>query len=126
MISAARLLQRLGGAQQTNIHVILERDAVQVVGKPFDIKIRSQLSRLNSKLRGWAGYFRLGTVSKAYRAVHQHTCRRLRRWMKVKHQAPGRATTRYPDEYLQQTLGLIRLPDLTRTFPWAKACAPRQ
>jgi group II intron reverse transcriptase/maturase len=84
------------------------------------------VGRLNSKLRGWAGYFRLGSVSKAYRAVHQHACRRLRRWLKVKHQAPGRGTTRYPDEYLQQTLGLIRLPDLTRTFPWAKACATRQ
>lgn len=84
------------------------------------------VGRLNSQLRGWAGYFRLGSVSKAYRAVHQHVCRRLRRWLKAKHQAPGRGTTRYPDEYLQQTLRLIRLPDLTRTFPWAKACATRQ
>jgi hypothetical protein len=32
---------------------------------------------LNRKINGWANYFRLGPVSSAYRAVEQHTCRRL-------------------------------------------------
>jgi RNA-directed DNA polymerase len=84
------------------------------------------VGRLNRKLRGWPAYFRLGSVSEAYKAVQQHVHRRLRHWLLAKHQAPGRGTKRYPDEYFHATLGLIRLPALTRTFPWANAWATRQ
>ena len=75
---------------------------------------------LNRKLRGWANYFKLGPVSKAYRAVDYYVTRRLRRWLCKKHKVPGRGTSRYPDEYLYQELELIRLSKLTRNFPWAK------
>jgi len=70
---------------------------------------------------GWANYFKLGPVSKAYRAVDKHTTMRLRRWLRTKHQRRSGGFSRYPDEYLYETLGLIRLPDLTRNLPWAKA-----
>ena len=77
------------------------------------------VERLNRKLRGWANYFRLGPVSKASRAVDLHVTNRLRQWLCAKHKTPGRGTTRFPDDYLYQTLGLIRLPVHTRNFPWA-------
>ncbi len=77
------------------------------------------VERLNRKLRGWANYFRLGPVSKAYRAVDLHVTNRLRQWLCAKHKTPGRGTTRFPDNYLYQTLGLIRLPVQTRNFLWA-------
>jgi RNA-directed DNA polymerase len=77
--------------------------------------------RLNRKLRGWANYFRLGPVSAAYRAVDRHVTSRLRRWLCKKHKQPGSGYTRFPDEYLYQDLGLVRLPSLTRNLPWAKA-----
>lgn len=76
---------------------------------------------LNRKLRGWANYFKLGLVSKAYRAVDRHVTGRLRRWLCKKHKQPGRGYTRFPNDYLYQELGLVRLPQLTRSFPWAKA-----
>lgn len=79
------------------------------------------VGRLNRKLRGWANYFQLGPVSNAYRAVDGHVTNRLRRWLRAKHKTPGRGTSRYPDEYLYHELGLVRLPSLTRNFPWAKA-----
>jgi hypothetical protein len=79
------------------------------------------VGRLNRKLRGWANYFKLGPVSKAYRAVDAHVTKRLRQWLCAKHKEPGKGTSRFPDTYLYQTLGLIKLPDLTRNLPWAKA-----
>ena len=80
-----------------------------------------RVARLNRVLRGWANYFCLGPVSKAYRAVDAHARKRLRQWLCRKHKKRGRGTSRYPDEYLYETLGLVRLPVLTRRFPWAKA-----
>ena len=77
------------------------------------------VDRLNRQLRGWANYFRLGPVSKAYRAVDHHVTNRLRQWLRAKHQEPSRGTTRFPDEYLYQTLGLIRLSVRTGNLPWA-------
>jgi RNA-directed DNA polymerase len=79
------------------------------------------VARLNRQLRGWANYFRLGPVDKAYRAVDAHVTKRLRQWLCAKHKEPGRGTARFPDQYLYETLGLIRLPNLARNFPWAKA-----
>jgi RNA-directed DNA polymerase len=79
------------------------------------------VGRLNRQLRGWANYFRLGPVSKAYRAVDSHAANRLRQWLCAKHKQPGRGTTRFPDAHLYEQLGLIRLSNLPRSFPWAKA-----
>ena len=39
------------------------------------------VSNINGKLVGWANYFSLGPVSKAYLAIEQYTKRRLRRWL---------------------------------------------
>jgi len=79
------------------------------------------VKRLNLQLRGWANYFCLGPVSKAYRIVDRYVTNRLRRWLREKHKVPGAGTSRFPDEYLYQELGLIRLPTLTRNLPWANA-----
>jgi hypothetical protein len=79
------------------------------------------VKRLNLQLRGWANYFCLGPVSKAYRAIDCYATKRLRRWLCEKHKVPGAGTSRFPDQYLYQELGLIRLPELTRNLPWANA-----
>ena len=55
------------------------------------------------------------------RAVDAHVTARLRQWLCGKHKVPSRGYHRYPDRYLTGTLGLVRLPVLTRNFPWAKA-----
>ena len=79
------------------------------------------VKRLNAKLTGWANYFRLGPVSPAYRAVDAHANHRLRKWLCRKHRVQGQGYNRYPDQYLYETLRLVRLPGLTRNLPWAKA-----
>ena len=76
---------------------------------------------LNRKLSGWANYFCLGPVSRAYRAVDAHVTTRLRRWLCGKHKVSSQGFSHYPDTYLTDTLGLVRLPLLPRTFPCANA-----
>ncbi len=34
---------------------------------------------------------------------------------------PRQGEARYPDKYLYEALGLVRLEPRTRNFPWAKA-----
>ena len=82
---------------------------------------QDRVVRLNCLLRGWANYFRLGPVSKAYHAIDAHARYRLRWWLCRKFKVQGRGITRFSDEYLDRTLGLVRLEPLTHNLPWAKA-----
>ncbi len=76
---------------------------------------------LNRTLCGWTNYFQLGPVTKAYRLLDRYTGRRLRLWLCHKHRKSGSGTRQYPAEYIYGFLGLVRLPHLTRNFPWAQA-----
>ncbi len=78
------------------------------------------VGQINRKLSGWSNYFCLGPVSKSYAAVDSHACYRLRKWLCAKHKVPSQGTSRFPDAYLYKELGLTRLRDNTRSFPWAK------
>ena len=82
---------------------------------------KTVVADLNRRLIGWANYFYLGPVSKAYRAVELHARRRLRQWLCAKHQVSGQGTGQYPDATLHEGLGLVRLTRRTASFPWAKS-----
>jgi len=77
--------------------------------------------RLNHKLRGWANYFQLGSISSSFRALDRYTKTRLRRWFCGKHRQQGKGIRRYPEEYFYKELGLIQLSKLPQNLPWAKA-----
>jgi len=83
--------------------------------------VEDRVVRLNRLLLGWSNYFCLGPVSPAYRAIDRHCRHRLRQWLCDKHKARTRGTSRFPDQYLYDELGLIRLSARTKSFPWAKA-----
>ena len=77
---------------------------------------------LNRTLVGWANYYSLGPVHKAYGAIDRYTPRRLRRWLCNKHKNPrNTGARRFSYEYLYNALGLVQLRSLARSFPRAKA-----
>jgi len=82
---------------------------------------KAVVEKLNRMLTGWANYFCLGAVSKAYSAVDQHARRRLRRWLCDKHSEPRPGYKRFPEASLQSVYGLIQLPHRTASLSWAKA-----
>jgi RNA-directed DNA polymerase len=79
------------------------------------------VEKLNRMLTGWANYFCLGPVSKAYSAVDMHARRRLRRWLCDKHNEPRPGYLRFPEASLHSVFGLVQLPNGTTSLPWAKA-----
>ena len=77
------------------------------------------VAKLNRVITGWANYFCLGPVSKAYRAVDRHACKRLRQWLCAKHKVVGAGITRFSEPSLHKVLGLVCLTVRTGSFPWA-------
>jgi group II intron reverse transcriptase/maturase len=89
-------------------HNTTQQDVGQVVAK------------LNRVLNGWANYFCLGPVSRAYRAVEQHTRRRLRQWLAHKHKMRAGVKTRFTNQRLHQELGLVSLGTRKARYLWAE------
>src|ERR1700739_3575432 len=73
-VPAKKRVQRISKAIsiETRRTTTTRRDSTDVVRK------------LNQMLNGWANYFCLGSVSRAYRAIDQHARSRLRWWLGLK------------------------------------------
>jgi hypothetical protein len=78
------------------------------------------IKQVNSMLIGWANYYSLGPVHKAYRTIDHYTAPRLRRWLCNKHKVRNTGARRFSYEYLYDTLGLVQLQPRTHSLPSAK------
>jgi RNA-directed DNA polymerase len=76
---------------------------------------------LNRMVSGWANYFSLGSVSRAYRIVDSHVGYRLRMWLHAKHRVRCVGKQRFLTEAEAAQLGLIRLRGRRGSLPWANA-----
>lgn len=79
------------------------------------------VAKMNRTLRGWANYFKVGTVSRAYRAVDAYAAMRLRRWLQFKHKTRGRKGGSYLPSHFYEHFGLVHLGARDRDLPWTKA-----
>lgn len=82
---------------------------------------QTMVEKLNRMMTGWANYFCLGAVSKAYSAVDLHARRRLGRWLCDKHNEGRPGYKRFPEASLHSMYGLVQLPHRTASLPWATA-----
>jgi len=80
--------------------------------------LEEMVQDLNRMLRGWGGYFCLGSVGKAYRGIDRHTINRLRRWFWLKHK---RARCSPSAAVLYERMGLFSLAQFSQRSPWTRA-----
>lgn len=76
---------------------------------------------LNRMVSGWANYFSLGSVSRAYRTVDHHVGHRLRMWINAKHKVHCIGKKRFTDAATLKRLGVFCLQGRKGSLPWAKA-----
>ena len=82
---------------------------------------KTLVGKLNRMMIGWANYFCLGPVSKAYDAVDRHAKKRLRQWLCTKHKVPWPGAKMFSAESLYDVFGLVCLPKRTGSLPRAKS-----
>jgi group II intron reverse transcriptase/maturase len=82
------------------------------------MELEAVVEHVNQVASGWANYFCLGPVSNIYNGLDRHIIGRMRQWSYLKHKRkcmPPRPWVLY------KRLGVIRLPERTKTFPWTSA-----
>ena len=83
--------------------------------------VEEVVADLNPMVEGWANYFSLGSVSKAYQIVDAHVGKRLRMWLNAKHKVSCAGNRRYVSPAEAWHMGLTQLRGRKGSLPWAKA-----
>lgn len=70
-------------------------------------EVRTTIERvINSKLRGWANYYRHTNASRFFQKVQRGTEQVIRKYLRRRRQRSGYGYREYPSEYLYKRLGL--------------------
>jgi RNA-directed DNA polymerase len=83
------------------------------------LKMKAALNRV---LRGWAGYFNYGTLTKVRRSLDWYVCERVRDFLRRRHKVQGLGSGQFPVQRVHGELGVLTLESLPRAS-FAKASA---
>ena len=72
------------------------------------------IATLNVKLRGWANYFRYGSVQRVRSNLDAFVYQRVRGFLRRRHQVQTRANRQFSRRYVFKELGVVSLPGLRR------------
>lgn len=92
-----------------SIKKVKEKIHAETASRWNEQPIEKRIVELNAILTGWKNYFNQGPVKSCYRDIDNYTARRLRIWMLRRAGRRGTGYRQYPDSYLYDTLGLVRL-----------------
>ncbi len=105
---------------EKKVQAFCEKISLATSGQTVWRDEEEKVGQLNQMLVGWANYFRLGYVTAAWKVVQQHTCRRLRWWLRRKHKVQSGRGCQYPDMHLYEEYGLVNLVRTVARIPlWA-------
>ena len=116
MLHSPRTGQRYPGAQPSQKAIVrLKQNVRQWLTRRNVHPQPEVIAHLNQHLRGWATYFRYGSVRGIRHKLDRFVYQRMRGFLRQRHKVPGRGTTRFSWQYVFKTLGVIGLEDLPRT-----------
>jgi group II intron reverse transcriptase/maturase len=114
----------LGGRpSDKRIARVCEKISAMTARRGLCLDVAQLVAELNRVLRGWAGYFCLGPVSRAYRKINSHVRFRFRQWWGAKHKQRPRQPQWFWSPWLEETFGLLQLRWDPKRLPRAGANA---
>jgi RNA-directed DNA polymerase len=121
-------VQYTGGTRRRHLGVTPSKTAIE----RFREKVREELRSgnqqpmeevvrvLNRRIRGWAGYFSYGRISRARHDLDRYVEERVRAFLRRRSKMLGRGTRRYNRDFIRHQLGVVSLAELPALRP-AKA-----
>lgn len=95
------------------VKAIQQRIKEAVNDIPLGEKLSMAVKAMNSKLRGWANYFRITNSWLTLKKLVKHTCNQLRLFLRKKYaRKKYQYTKRWPDSYFHSKYGLLTVSKL--------------
>jgi len=101
------------GLQPSKTRVTRLKDKIRELTSPSTLGQSPEdlVGTINRVLRGWTGYFRHGSLRKAYQGVDDHVLARVRHWLVRKFKVSSRGTAKFPKSRIYGEFHLMSLDD---------------